>query len=113
MILSGEKTIETRKYPIPAHLINKDLLIIETPGKTGDFKARIIGTVTFGESFRYSNKNEFYADVKKHRVTPDSVWKWVSGVQKFGWPILRVKAFSEYKVAPDKKGIKFTKNIYL
>ncbi len=113
MILSGEKSIETRKYPIPEHLKNKELLIIETPGKEGKFKARIVGKIVFGESFEYKNSRIFYSDSSNHCVTADSIWKWVNGIKKFGWPILEIKKFSNYKEAPKKKGIKFTKNIVL
>lgn len=111
MILSGEKTIETRKYPIPEHLKEVELLIIETPGKEGKFKARIVGKITFGKSFEYLNSKDFYADSSKHCVTPDSIWKWTKDSRKFGWEILKVKKFNKHTEAPKKKGIKFTKNI--
>jgi len=52
LILSGEKTVETRTYPIPEHYINQELAIIETPGRDGDFKARIVGTIIFSGCFR-------------------------------------------------------------
>ncbi len=113
LILNGEKTIETRTYPIPEQYINKEMAIIETPGKDGDFKARIIGTLVFGKSFCYASKGEFYKDDKKHCVTPDSPWKWEDGKPKWGWPILTVKALSKPRPAPEIKGIKFTKNILL
>jgi hypothetical protein len=111
MILSGEKTIETRKYPIPKHLKNLDLVIIETPGPSGKFEARMIGFVKFGESFEYKNRNDFYKDTKKHCVTPDSIWKWKKNDKKYGWPIIEVCPFGHAIPAPKKKGIKYTKNI--
>src|SRR4051812_13695267 len=60
LILSGQKTVETRTYPIPRQWISQPMWIIETPGKTGTFKARAIGVVTFGNSFRYKDKKTFY-----------------------------------------------------
>src|SRR3989338_7516120 len=93
MILSGQKTIETRTYPIPPAYLGKELVIIETPGKLGRFKARMIGLVTFGESFQYRSKSAFYRDTPKHCVTPDSIWAWNASKGKWGWPILRVEAF--------------------
>ncbi len=112
-IVEGKKTIETRTYPIPAHLVNQELLIIETPGKEGKFTARIIGSVVFGESFQYKTADAFYADTPKHLVTPDSVWAFSSKKPKFGWTVSQVRAFKKPLPAPKKKGIKFTKNIQI
>ena len=113
LILKGEKTIETRKYPIPKQYIGEKMVIIETPGKKGKFKARMIGFVTFDDSFEYKTEKEFYKDSKKHCVTPDSIWQWVDGQKKFGWPVLNLFEFTNILKAPNKKGIKFTKNILI
>lgn len=113
LILAGTKTIETRLYPIPETYIGQKLLIIETPGTAGTFKARIVGFIVFGPSFKYNSEKEFYRDSKKHCVTPDSPWHWTEGSNKWGWPIVGVEAFKTIKPAPLKKGIKFTKNIDL
>lgn len=110
LILNGTKTIETRTYPIPKKYIGVPLLIIETPGKKGDFKARIIGIIQFGNSFRYLNKTEFYKDEKKHKVNASSPWKWTTK-GKWGWKITRVEKFKNPIPAPLKKGIIFTSNI--
>lgn len=69
-ILSGKKTIETRTYPIPPHLVGRPVAIIETPGGRSGFRARVAGIVVFGQSFPYRSKKEFYADSKYHCVTP-------------------------------------------
>jgi hypothetical protein len=113
LILSGEKTIETRTYPIPPAYVGKELVIIETPGKTGKFKARMIGLVTFGESFQYPSKAAFYRDAKRHRVTPDSLWAWQEGAPKWGWPIIKVKAFEVERLLQKRAGIRFSTGIQL
>ncbi|MGZ3797670.1 MAG: hypothetical protein ACXVB1_14965 [Pseudobdellovibrionaceae bacterium] len=113
LILDGSKTIETRTYPIPNAYVGQEMVIIETPGKHGDFKARLVGTVIFGECFKYPNKKDFYQDTLKHRVDPDSEWKWVDGNPKWGWVVTSVTSFSKPLPAPEKKGIKYTKNIKL
>lgn len=113
MILNGEKIIETRKYPIPKDYINQKMVIIETPGKKGKFKARMIGFVTFGGSFEYQSSKEFYKDSKKHCVTPDSIWQWVDDQKKFGWPVLSVEIFKESLPLQKRAGIKFSKGILL
>ena len=43
LLIEGDKCVETRSYPIPEKYVGEDLGLIETPGKDGDFKARIIG----------------------------------------------------------------------
>jgi hypothetical protein len=112
-IVSGKKKIETRFYPLPEKYIGVPMAIIETPGATGNFKAKIIGIVTFGKPFKYENEKVFYADIKKHLVTSNTPWAWVKGKQKWGWPIAKVESLTKPISAPRKKGIKFTLGINL
>lgn len=113
LILSGEKTIETRTYPIPEHYIGKELAIIETPGQNGNFSARIIGTVIFSRCFLYRGKAAFYNDVKRHHVTPDSPWRWNNDKPKWGWEISKVKRLKHFIPPPIRRGIVYTKDISL
>jgi hypothetical protein len=113
LIIDGKKTIETRTYPLSGQYIGKEMLIIETPGRGGDFKARIVGLVVFGESFKYASKGEFYQDQQRHGVSPDSKWKWQNGKPKWGWPILRVTPFPKPKEVGKQKGIVYTREIIL
>lgn len=112
LILSGEKTIETRTYPIPKKYIGVPLLVVETPGKNGDFKARIVGIIQFQESFKYKDKKAFYKDESKHKVNPTSPWRWDKKA-KWGWPIKSIKRFKKSQVAEFKKGIIFTAGVRL
>lgn len=112
-ILEGRKTIETRKYPIPADYIGRDLVVIETPGKTGNFKARMIGFVRFGESFEYTNKQEFYRDSEKHLVESGSIWEWQDGQKKFGWPVVKADRWADSIQVSFRKGICFSRGISL
>lgn len=113
LIIDGSKVIETRTYPIPSHLIGKELAIVETPGKKGNFSARIIGTVIFKESFLYKNESEFYKDQDLHFVTKNSIWKWKPEKPKWGWVIQKVTKFKQPLSPPKKRGIVYTKNIEL
>lgn len=113
LILSGEKTVETRIYPLPDIYIGREMAIIETPGKTGKFKARIVGIVVFSRCFKYKSKRQFYDDIEKHRVTPDSPWRWEPSKPKWGWEIDKVHLLKEPKTAPLKRGIVYTKDIRL
>lgn len=113
LILSGLKTIETRTYPIPEIYTGVDLLLIETPGASGNFSARIVGKIRFDRSFKYRSSEHFYADKNKHYVDENSPWKWDDLKGKWGWPILYINTFDESIIAPEKKGIKFTRDIEL
>jgi len=113
LILSGKKTVETRVYPIPPDYIGREMLIIETPGPKGRFKARIVGIIVFGKSFQYKSSAEFYQDKDRHCVSPESPWKWQPGKKKWGWPILQIKQLDKVFPAPPRRGIRFTKDISL
>ena len=110
LILSGEKTIETRTYPIPAKYLGQDMLMIETPGKTGKFKSRIVAIIRFDECFPYKSSKEFYKDTKGHCVTPDSNWAWTDEKPKWGWPV-KYLALVKPKSVAKRLGIKFTLNL--
>lgn len=110
LILSGEKTIETRTYSLPEKYINQPLLFIETPGKKGQFKARIVGVIFFSECIQYTNKEAFYADTFKHKVDKNSLWAWKEK-PKMGWIIDKVIIFPETFLAPYPRGIIFTTSI--
>lgn len=113
LILSGEKTIETRTYPLPKNYINRDLILIETPGKNGNFKARGIATIRFSSSFPYKSERAFYKDKKRHHVTPDSPWAWDSKAPKYGWIVANIEPFPDPKEVRGKRGIKFTRRVLL
>lgn len=110
MILNKEKTIETRTYPIPDKYLGKDLLMIETPGKNGNFKARVVAIINFSECKKYTSKESFYKETNLHCVTKNSEWAWTNK-SKFGWKIEKVLILDKPFLAPPKKGIIFTNNI--
>ncbi len=111
LILSGEKIVETRTYPLPKNYEGKELFIIETPGKSGNFEARIVGKIVFSGCFPYANSKTFYADYERHKVDRSSPWKWKDSSPKWGWLIAHVEPFKAPKRAPKKKGIVFTRNV--
>lgn len=111
LIIDGKKTLETRTYPIPEEYLNKDMVLIETPGKEGKFKARIIAIIKFTDCFQYKTKKEFYSDCHRHCVTADSIWAWKEG-NKWGWELEIIKIFPAIP-APLKKGIRYTKKIII
>ena len=114
LIIGKKKTVETRHYPLPSHLVGKEILIIETPGKVGTFKRRVIGIVVFGESFEYRNEKHFSSDIDQHLVSvdhPSFSWAAAKGNPKWGWPVLSVEKVSLELPSTFKAGIIFTKNV--
>ena len=112
LILEGKKTIETRTYKLPDKYIGQELLIIETPGPSGDFKSRIVGKIVFSRSFKYESKKAFYQDQGRHFVDKDSPWAW-GEKPKWGWEIQNVVVFKNTEPLNKRPGIAFTTNLKL
>lgn len=116
LLASGQKSIETRSYPIPKRLKGVELAIIETPGKRGKEeagfdKARIIGTITFSESKEYRSRKSWQSDMDKHLVQlDDPQFSFVLGRPKYGWIVERVQKLYRPVEPPAKRGIIFAKN---
>lgn len=111
-IIDGFKTIETRTYPLNEKHINKPLLLIETPGKKGRFKARATGIIIFTNVIKYRSKKDFYEDYDRHLVDPLSDWAW-KDKEKYGWEVEVIEKFQSPIDINFQKGIVFTNNIIL
>lgn len=110
-IVSGKKTIETRTYPIPQKYLNQKMVLVETPGKHGVFKARITAIIIFTDCFKYQSKKDFYKDSSKHLVTKGSKWAWRDKA-KWAWKVEVVKKLKT-PVICKTKGIIYRKNILI
>src|SRR4051812_5402644 len=104
LILSGKKTVETRKYPCPKKYLSKPVLLVETPGKNGVFKARIVGIAWFKETFQYRDQKHFERDVKLHRVDEASDFSWSNQPNRWGWRIEKSAKLAKPIAAPAKRG---------
>ena len=109
LIVEGTKTIETRTYQIPKKYLNKEILLIETPGPEGKFKSRAVAIIKFTNCFKYKNKKHFYQESHLHCVTPDSSWAWKEK-DKWGWEVEIVKVLSQ-PVEIKKHGIVYRTEI--
>lgn len=108
MLINGDKTVETRSYHIPEKYIGETLAVIETPGKKGKFKSRIIGTITFSHSFKYSDKNEWISDYNRHKVNETNKdYGWNDSKNKYGWVVSNVTKLENPVDPPKKRGIIF------
>ena len=106
-LLTGEKTVETRQYPLPKKYENKSLVAI----RTNNGPAKIVGLIKFSFSFKYNNKNHWVEDYSRHLVEEsDSNYGWKEG--KWGWEVSDVIPFEMQILAPPNKGIIYTKDIF-
>jgi len=113
LIIEGKKTIETRTYDIPEKYRGVELLLIETPGprgkkEAGIEKARIIGTVTFGKTYRYNSKKQWLNEKNKHLVeSTDKLYGWIKEKEKWGWEVKLHYPYKKQRIATSPRGIIF------
>lgn len=109
LIVSGQKTVETRSYPLPKKHENVAIAIIETPGpKKLVSKARIVGIVIFSHSLKYINVSEWRNDKRRHLIDADHVqFKFDRKKAKYGWIVKSVVKLPTPLVAPKYRGIVF------
>lgn len=111
LLINGDKCVETRSYPLPEKYEGEELALIETPGKYGNFKARIIGIITFSHSFKYPDKQSWLDDFNRHLVDCEhGQFGWNYNKNKYGWVVSNVTKFDNPQPAPENKGMIFTNN---
>ncbi len=112
LLMCGEKSIETRKYPLPDRLKNQLVAVIETPGKKRkDFKARIIGVIIFKDCVQYKDERSWRKDFNKHRVGPDDhLYKFKQGTKKFGWIVGKYCRLKKPISPPRSRGMVYATN---
>ena len=108
LIVSGQKSIETRRSRSLDNLIGNRVKIVRTTGK-GD-EARVIGEVTIGEPIQYKTRAEFAKDYDKHLVDEDSDFAFQDG-GKFGYPMINPERYETPYPMPKRKGIVYTKEV--
>jgi hypothetical protein len=109
LLINGDKSVETRSYPLPKKYEGVELALIETPGKYGQFKSRIIGTITFSHYFKYPDEQSWMDDYNRHKVEKlDEFYGWNPDKPKYGWVVSNIEKFDEPIPYLKKKGIVFT-----
>ncbi len=107
-VLTGQKSIESRAYPLPEALINVKIEILQsekgqdgvsavpdrvTLHKSSDNNSSLqsplqrIGWVTFAKCIQYTSLEEFEADQDKHLVDPNSGYGWNDERPMYGWVV--------------------------
>jgi hypothetical protein len=104
-LVSSTKTIETRRYPLPADLVGKKVYILETPAGADAVsalgsreayssaellagRARIIGWAVFGSMKEYKDRKAFKKDRALHKVSSKSGYGWSESTSLlYGWEV--------------------------
>jgi hypothetical protein len=111
LLIDGTKSVETRSYPLPKKYEGIELALIETPGKNGKFKSRIIGTIIFSHSFKYPDENAWKQDYNRHLVEYNhDLYGWKENKPKYGWVVSSITKFDEPCDPPRKRGIIYTRS---
>ena len=114
LLINEVKSVETRSYPLPEKYAGEELALIETPGRYGRFKARIIGTITFSHSFKYPDQRAWGDDYNRHCVAVDDpIYNWKEDKPKYGWVVSKVTKFDKPLDIRKRRGIIFTSGIKL
>jgi hypothetical protein len=111
-LINGDKSVETRSYPLPQKHEGVELALIETPGKYGRFKSHIIGTITFSHSFQYPDKQAWIDDYNRHKVEEgDEFCDWNENKKKYGWVVASIKKFDHHIPVSKNRGIVFATSV--
>jgi hypothetical protein len=112
-ILSGQKVIETRFYPLPGKWVGQPLAVIETPGRARGFKSHMAGFVLFAHSWCYADKAAFARDRARHLVDPDDpLFGWQQDSKpKWAWPIKWVEVYQQPLPPGFRTGIRYTRAV--
>jgi len=86
-ILSGEKTVETRRTNSLRSYVGQRVGIV----RTGRGRATLVGYATVGEPIRYEHQKQFATDYARHRVAAGSPHD-CGHDGKFGYPMIDVEA---------------------
>jgi hypothetical protein len=86
-ILSGEKTVETRRTNSLRPYVGKRVGIV----RTGRGRATLVGFATIGEPIRYEHQKQFADDYARHRVAAGSTHD-CGPEGKFGYLLTDVEA---------------------
>ena len=114
LLINEVKSVETRSYPLPEKYVGEEIALIETPGRYGRFKARIIGTITFSHSFKYPDQRAWEDDYNRHCVAVDDpIYNWKDDKPKYGWVVSKVTKFDKPLDIRKRRGIIFTSGIKL
>ena len=107
-VLNGQKSIESRAYPLPEALVGAKIEILQSEKgqdrvssvpdrvilqKSSENSSSIqpplkrIGWVKFAKCIEYTSRERFEADQEKHLVDPNSGYSWNDERPMYGWVV--------------------------
>ena len=87
LVLQGSKSIETREYPLLDYFLNVPVFILEENGN-GDATYKVVGSVIFESSQRYTSEKDFADDSALTCVQAEHPrFGWKASTPKYGWKI--------------------------
>ena len=111
LIVSGQKTVETRRYALPLHIRGERVAVVATNGRRGP-SAVIVGTVIFDACEKYDDYEAWLAAADKHRVSNESLYKYEPARPTFGWSISEARRLIKpVPCGSIRRGIIFTNHI--
>lgn len=106
LLASGLKTVETRRYKPPSHLIGQRIAIIQT----GVEASSIIGHAVLTDWQQYGSKQQWDDDRNNHLVAPGSDFDWTDDSARYAWKMERAVMLKEPVQPPAKRGRIYAKN---
>ena len=105
LIALGIKTIETRRYKIPTHLIGRRIAIIATGAGT----AKIIAYATLQQCSEFNDVSEFNDQRDQHLIQRGTEYDWDGQAARYKWHVSDVVMTERAIEVKQKKGIVWTK----
>ncbi len=113
LIVSGQKTVETRRYALPLHIRGERVAVVATNGRRGP-AAVVVGTVVFDACEKYDDYEAWLAAADKHRVSKHSLYKYEPTRPTFGWSISEARRLIKpVPCGTIRRGIIFTNDLKL
>jgi predicted transcriptional regulator len=106
LLACGLKTVETRRYKPPSHLIGQRIAIIQT----GVEKSMIIGHAVLTDWQQYGSKKQWNDDRKNHLVAPGSDFDWDDDSARYAWKMERAVMLKKPVQPPAKRGRIYAKH---
>lgn len=89
LLISGEKSVETRDFPLPEQYIRTPIVLVQSKGPDTPADSLVaIGQIQFTRCFEYADRSQWLADYGRHCVEPDhAMFGFTPGEPKFGWNV--------------------------
>lgn len=111
-IITGKKKLESRRYPLPQFLLDKEVWVLCTEGSIagvsllpddvprGSKCVVIVGSIVFSSCSQYTCKETWDSDRHLHCVEPTSPYDWDGHGEMFRWSIRNATPVSCKKDVP-------------